>query len=162
MTNCEKKVSESDLLDKLIVFYGRFEQSPFPLYSTAIPHPGGGGEGHIQKIQQEESSGPSCFLPLCSSASAYIHPRVQHVPPPAYSSTVFQRLTHNPCANIPGLGDYRPVALTSVMMKAFRCVVLSHLKSQTSPLSDNYQFAFVLIGPLRVLSTRHSVPDYST
>ncbi|MFM9587201.1 reverse transcriptase domain-containing protein, partial [Streptomyces caniscabiei] len=41
-----------------------------------------------------------------------------------------------------GLNDYRPVALTSVVMKSFEHLVLSHLKSITDPLLDPLQFAY--------------------
>ncbi|KAI9999642.1 hypothetical protein NQD34_018320 [Periophthalmus magnuspinnatus] len=43
---------------------------------------------------------------------------------------------------ITGLNDYRPVALTSVLMKSFERLVLHHLKSFTSPLLDPLQFAY--------------------
>ncbi|XP_010787373.1 homeobox protein OTX1 B-like [Notothenia coriiceps] len=43
---------------------------------------------------------------------------------------------------ITGLNDYRPVALTSVVMKSFERLVLSHLKSITDPLLDPLQFAY--------------------
>ncbi len=43
---------------------------------------------------------------------------------------------------ITGLNDYRPVALTSVVMKFFECLVLSHLKSITDPHLDPMQFAY--------------------
>ncbi len=38
-----------------------------------------------------------------------------------------------------GLNDYRPVALTSVVMKSFERLVLSHLKNITDPLLDSLQ-----------------------
>ena len=44
-------------------------------------------------------------------------------------------------ATITGLNDYRPVALTSVVMKSFERLVLSHLKNITDPLLDHLQFA---------------------
>ncbi|KAI4905602.1 hypothetical protein NFI96_006894 [Prochilodus magdalenae] len=45
-------------------------------------------------------------------------------------------------ATITGLNDYRPVALTSVVMKTFESLVLSHLKDITNPLLDPLQFAY--------------------
>lgn len=39
------------------------------------------------------------------------------------------------------LNDFRPVALTSVAMKAFERIVLSYLKSGTSLVMDPHQFA---------------------
>ncbi|KAI3356004.1 hypothetical protein L3Q82_017277 [Scortum barcoo] len=43
---------------------------------------------------------------------------------------------------ITGLNDYRPVALTSVVMKSFERLVLAHLKDITGPLLDPLQFAY--------------------
>ncbi len=44
-------------------------------------------------------------------------------------------------SKITGLNDYRPVALTSVVMKSFEKLVLAHLKDITGPLLDPLQFA---------------------
>ncbi|KAK0156400.1 putative RNA-directed DNA polymerase from transposon BS [Merluccius polli] len=41
-----------------------------------------------------------------------------------------------------GLNDFRPVALTSVVMKSFEHLVLSHLKDITDPFLDPLQFAY--------------------
>ncbi|KAI2643773.1 putative RNA-directed DNA polymerase from transposon BS [Labeo rohita] len=55
---------------------------------------------------------------------------------------------HSTCARVPkkpkitGLNDYRPVALTSVVMKAFEKLVLAYLKDITGPLLDSFQFAY--------------------
>lgn len=38
--------------------------------------------------------------------------------------------------------DYRPVSLTSVVIKSFECLVLSHLKSIINPYLDPLQFAY--------------------
>ena len=43
---------------------------------------------------------------------------------------------------ITGLNDYRPVALTSVVMKTFERLVLTHLKTYTNHLLDPLQFAY--------------------
>ncbi|KAI2667828.1 putative RNA-directed DNA polymerase from transposon BS [Labeo rohita] len=43
---------------------------------------------------------------------------------------------------ITGLNDYRPVALTSVVMKSFERLVLAYLKDITGPLLDPLQFAY--------------------
>ncbi|KAK3553710.1 hypothetical protein QTP70_007500 [Hemibagrus guttatus] len=43
---------------------------------------------------------------------------------------------------ITGLNDYRPVALTSVVMKSFERLVLSYLKDITDPLLDPLQFTY--------------------
>ncbi|KAL0153421.1 hypothetical protein M9458_051259 [Cirrhinus mrigala] len=41
-----------------------------------------------------------------------------------------------------GLNDYRPAALTSVVMKSFERLVLAYLKDITGPLLDPLQFAY--------------------
>ncbi|KAF0026073.1 hypothetical protein F2P81_020810 [Scophthalmus maximus] len=41
-----------------------------------------------------------------------------------------------------GLNDYRPVALTPIIMKCFERLVLAHLKNCLPPTLDSYQFAY--------------------
>ncbi len=43
---------------------------------------------------------------------------------------------------ITGLNDYRPVALTSVVMKSFERLVLAYMKASTGPLLEPLQFAY--------------------
>ncbi|XP_076735994.1 uncharacterized protein LOC143412342 [Maylandia zebra] len=62
-----------------------------------------------------------------------------HVPACFKSSTIIP-VPKKP--RITGLNDYRPVALTSVVMKSFERLVLSHLKTLTAPLLDPLQFAY--------------------
>ncbi|KAI2653902.1 putative RNA-directed DNA polymerase from transposon BS [Labeo rohita] len=45
-------------------------------------------------------------------------------------------------SKITGLNDYRPVALTSVVMKSFEKLVLAYLKDITRPSLDPLQFAY--------------------
>ncbi|KAL0195062.1 hypothetical protein M9458_008634 [Cirrhinus mrigala] len=45
-------------------------------------------------------------------------------------------------SKITGLNHYRPVALTSVVMKSFEKLVLAYLKDITGPLLDPLQFAY--------------------
>uniref|UniRef100_A0A672MN05 Reverse transcriptase domain-containing protein n=1 Tax=Sinocyclocheilus grahami TaxID=75366 RepID=A0A672MN05_SINGR len=57
----------------------------------------------------------------------------------------FKRSTIIPIPKKPkitGLNDYRPVALTSVVMKTFERLVLAYLKDITGPLLDPLQFAY--------------------
>ncbi len=57
----------------------------------------------------------------------------------------FKRSTIIPVPNKPqitGLNDYRPVALTSVVMKSFERLVLAYLKASSGPLLDPLQFAY--------------------
>ncbi|PJG57318.1 RNA-directed DNA polymerase, partial [Aeromonas cavernicola] len=59
--------------------------------------------------------------------------------------TCFKRSTIIPVPKKPtitGLNDYRPVALTSVVMKSFERLVLNHLKTLTNSRLDPLQFAY--------------------
>uniref|UniRef100_A0AAQ4RFC3 Reverse transcriptase domain-containing protein n=1 Tax=Gasterosteus aculeatus aculeatus TaxID=481459 RepID=A0AAQ4RFC3_GASAC len=60
-------------------------------------------------------------------------------------TSLLQGLHHHPFPKKPritGLNDYRPVALTSVVMKSFERLVLSHLNTLSDPLLDPLQFAY--------------------
>ncbi|KAK3529058.1 hypothetical protein QTP70_014852, partial [Hemibagrus guttatus] len=64
----------------------------------------------------------TCHVPACFKTSAI-------VPVPKKTK-------------ITGLNDYRPIALTSVVMKSFQRLVLSYLKDITDPLLNPLQFAY--------------------
>ncbi len=58
---------------------------------------------------------------------------------------MLQILHHPPIPKKPkltGLNDYRPVALTFVVMKSFEKLVLAHLKDIPGPSLDPLQFAY--------------------
>ncbi len=60
-------------------------------------------------------------------------------------TSCFKRSTIIPVPKKPkitGLNDYRPVALTSVVMKSFEKLVLAYLKDIAGPLLDPLQFAY--------------------
>ena len=68
------------------------------------------------------------------------------------------------------LNDYRPVAITSVVMKVFERLVLRHLKEQTDALVDPGQFAYranclvniaVALGLQYILQHLESVGSYA-
>ncbi|KAI2647223.1 putative RNA-directed DNA polymerase from transposon BS [Labeo rohita] len=77
-------------------------------------------------IRQAFGKGPEslelCIVPSCFKCSTII-------PVPKKPKTT-------------GLNDYRPVALTSVVMKSFERLVLACLKDITGPLLDPLQFAY--------------------
>ena len=88
---------------------------------------------------------PSC-LQVCAEQLAPIFTRIFNwslelcvVPSCLKRSTVIP-VPKKP--SITGLNDYRPVALTSVVMKSFERLVLSHLKDIIGPLLDPLQFAY--------------------
>ena len=59
---------------------------------------------------------------------------------------MLQKVSHCPCPkkqpNISSLNDFRPVALTSVIMKTFERLVLRQVKAETPPCFDSLQFAY--------------------
>ncbi len=66
-------------------------------------------------------------LELCEVPSCFKHSTIIRVPKKPF---------------ITGLNDYRPVALTSVIMKSFKRLMLAHLKDITGPLLNPLQFAY--------------------
>ncbi|KAK3556581.1 hypothetical protein QTP70_010778 [Hemibagrus guttatus] len=71
----------------------------------------------------------TCHVPACFKPFLIPHWRPAIVPVPKKTK-------------ITGLNDYRPVAVTSVVMKSFERLVLSYLKDITDPLLDPLQFAY--------------------
>ncbi len=74
----------------------------------------------------------------------HLHTDLQQISGAVRSTLMLQTLHHHPRPKgvIPGLNDYRPVALTSVAMKSFERLVLAYLKDTTGPLLDLLQFAY--------------------
>ena len=98
-----------------------------------------------RKAPGPDGVSPSC-LKACAEQLAPIFTRIFNrslelceVP------SCFKRSTIVPVPKkhcITGLNDYRPVALTSVVMKSLERLVLTHLKDITGPLLDPMQFAY--------------------
>lgn len=53
--------------------------------------------------------------------------------------------------------DYRPVALTSIMMRCFERLVLRHIKSTLCPTLDQHQFAYRANRLQKMPSTQTSI-----
>ncbi|KAL0150862.1 hypothetical protein M9458_053781 [Cirrhinus mrigala] len=90
----------------------------------------------------------------CGTVPQHSH---QHPAPPSpllFLNLPLRSVKSHPASNVPpsslyprnqktqGLNDYRPVALTSVVMKSFERLVLAYLKDITGPLLDPLQFAY--------------------
>ncbi|KAK3537446.1 hypothetical protein QTP70_010415 [Hemibagrus guttatus] len=98
-----------------------------------------------RKAPGPDSVTPAC-LKTCADQLAFIFSQIFNrslelceVP------ACFKRSTIIPIPKKPkitGLNDYRPVALTSVVMKSFERLVLAYLKNITGPLLDPLQFAY--------------------
>nr|BAB83841.1 ReO_6 [Oryzias latipes] len=99
----------------------------------------------IRKAPGPDGVSPSC-LKVCADQLAPIFTRIFNsslemcvVPACLKLSTIIPVPKKSP---VTGLNDYRPVALTSVVMKSFERLVLNHLKVITEPLLDPLQFAY--------------------
>ncbi len=104
----------------------------------------------FRKQNSRKASGPDCISPACLKVCA------DQLAP--IFTQIFNRsleLCEVPCCfkrstiipipkkpKITGLNDYRPVALTSVVMKSLERLVLAYLKDITRPLLDPLQFAY--------------------
>ncbi len=104
----------------------------------------------FRKQKSRKASGPDSILPACLKVCA------DQLAP--IFTQIFNRsleLCEVPCCfkcstiipvpkklKITGLNDYRPVALTSVVMKSLERLVLAYLKDITRPLLDPLQFAY--------------------
>ncbi len=111
-------------------------------------------EDDVHQVYREnkrrKAPGPDSVSPACLKTCA------EQLPPPPSSQR--SSTDHWSCAKSPHasnappsspskinpklLNDYRPVALTSVVMKSFERLVLAYLKASAGPLQDPLQFAY--------------------
>ncbi|KAI2646110.1 putative RNA-directed DNA polymerase from transposon BS [Labeo rohita] len=141
-----QSVENQQLADDLNVFYCRFEKprltpdSRSDLHFTHSPTP---------PLQLPSLPPPPlnlCWRSVCADQLAPVFTQIFNrslelclVPNCLKRSTIIP-VPKKP--KITGLNDYRPVALTSVVMKAFEKLVLAYLKDITGPLLDSFQFAY--------------------
>ncbi len=100
---------------------------------------------YIRKAPGPDSVSPAC-LKTCADQLAPIFTKIfnrslelSEVPACFKCSTIIP-VPKKP--KLTGLNDYRPLALTSVVMKSFKGLVLAYLKACTRPLLDPLQFAY--------------------
>ena len=104
----------------------------------------------FRKQKRKKAPGPDCVTPAClKSCADQLAPIFTQIFNRSLElcevPSCFKRSTIIPIpkkSKITGLNDYRPVALTSVVMKSFEKLVLAHLKDITGPLLDPLQFAY--------------------
>ncbi len=160
-------VENQQLADDLNEFYCRFEQTPHthsehlstqPLTPPATPlsptPPIQISEDDVRQVflkqKRKKAPGPDCVTPVClKSCADQLAPiftqiftrslELCEVPSCFKCSTIIPIPKKS---KIWGINDYRPVALTSVVMKSFEKLVLAHLKDITGPLLDPLQFAY--------------------
>ena len=157
----EKSVTDNDdpdLPNKLNTFYSRFDEqntNPVPTVPpTCLPPPFVIEESQVQKLLKKQNPKKAARPDGVSTASLR-HCSEQLAPvftdlfndslelgkvPKCFKSAVIVPVPKKP--KISGLNDYRPVALTSVVMKVFERLVLQFLRLATESLSDPMQFAY--------------------
>ncbi len=164
-------VENQQLADDLNVFCCRFEKTPHtrpehlstqPLTPPATPlSPTPAlkiSEDDVRQVKNKEqvknkrrkAPGPDGVSPAClKSCADQLAPIFTQIFNRSLElcevPSCFKRSTIIPVPKKPkitGLNDYRPVALTSVVMKSFERLVLAYLKASTGPLLDPLQFAY--------------------
>ncbi len=160
-------VENQQLADDLNVFCCRFEKTPHtrpehlstqPLTPPATPlSPTPAlkiSEDDVRQVfiknKRRKAPGPDGVSPAClKSCADQLAPIFTQIFNRSLElcevPSCFKRSTIIPVPKKPkitGLNDYRPVALTSVVMKSFERLVLAYLKASTGPLLDPMQFAY--------------------
>ncbi|KAL0188176.1 hypothetical protein M9458_015275, partial [Cirrhinus mrigala] len=149
-------VENQQLADDLNEFYCRFEKTPLTLPTTLLsPTPALQiSEDEVRQVfrknKRRKAPGPDGVTPTCLKTCAdQLAPIFSQIFNRSLElcevPSCFKRSTIIPVPKKPkitGLNDYRPVALTSVVMKSFEKLVLAYLKDITRPLLDPLQFAY--------------------
>ena len=132
----------------------------------------------FQRLNSRKAAGPdnisSCLLKLCADQLSSVFTDIFNVSlsqckiPHCFKKSTIIPVPKKSTASC--LNDYRPVALTSVVMKTLERLVLQFLKSIIDPLLDQFQFAYrnnrsvddaVAIGLFHVLKHLDSPNTYA-
>ncbi len=156
-------VENQELADNLNEFYCRFEKTPHtcsghlstqPLTPPANPlSPTPAIQISEDKMHQvfrkqkgKKAPGPDCVTPVCADQLAPIFTKIfNRLLELRKFPSCFKRSTIIPIpkkSKITRLNNYRPVVLTSVVMKSFEKLVLAHLKIITGPSLNPLQLAY--------------------
>ncbi|KAL0199177.1 hypothetical protein M9458_007717, partial [Cirrhinus mrigala] len=149
-------VENQQLADDLNEFYCRFEKTPLTPPTTPLsPTPALQiREDEVRQVfrknKRRKAPGPDGVTPTCLKTCAdQLAPIFSQIFNRSLElcevPSCFKRSTIIPVPKKPkitGLNDYRPVALTSVVMKSFEKLVLAYLKDIAGPLLDPLQFAY--------------------
>ena len=119
--------SDPNLPDNLNEFYARFDRANTNTLTRMSIQTDNNitlafTEPEVRKIFRKTHARKYCIVPKCFKQSTII-------PVPNKSS-------------VSCLNDYRPVALTSVIMKGFERLILAYIKSVIPNTTDPYQFAY--------------------
>ena len=146
------------LPDDLNCFFARFDrtdnsdnmraqQEPSPPVLTLSPHD---VRRTLQHINPKKATGPDgvpgrvlkhCAAELTAVLTDLFNTSLLQASVPTCLKTATIIPVPKQSA-IRSLNDYRPVALTPVVMKCFERLVLGHLKNSIPPSLDNHQFAY--------------------
>ena len=154
---------DPSLPDDLNVFYSRFDHpSPAPIVPAAAERtlfiPNSDTKREFLKLNMRKAPGPDNVSPrllrMCASQLCGIFTeifnwslRICQVPVIFKSSVIIPVPKRTPVST---MNDYRPVALTSIVMKSFEKLVMKFMKSFIPDGFDPYQFAY---------KSKHSVDD---
>jgi len=165
VTDYKKRSSPADadptLPDKLNEFYGRFDRDnttpvtvSFPDPASPLPPPFVVSEQEVRMLLRKQNSrkaaGPDgVSAPTLRHCADQLSPvladlfnsslQLSTVPRCFKSSTIVPVPKKT---KVTSLNDYRPVALTSLVMKALERLVLKHIQSIVSSKLDPLQFAY--------------------
>ncbi|KAI4903885.1 hypothetical protein NFI96_004961 [Prochilodus magdalenae] len=80
---------------------------------------------------------------MCRPADRCLYQHPQHLPEQCHRPNVSQGNHHHTRPEeVSCLNDYRPVALTPIIVKCFERLVMRHIKSLLPPSLDPLQFAY--------------------
>uniref|UniRef100_A0A3B1K1K8 Reverse transcriptase domain-containing protein n=1 Tax=Astyanax mexicanus TaxID=7994 RepID=A0A3B1K1K8_ASTMX len=147
-----------ELLNQLNNHFARFEALNNTPAKKTTPHPGeqvlrldpADVQNTLKRINIRKSPGPDqipgSVLKRCAEQLTYVLTDIfnislcQAVVPSCYKVSAIIPVPKK--STVDTLDDYRPVALTSIIMKCFERLVKDHITSILSPLLDPLQFAY--------------------
>ncbi len=156
-TNSEAN-GDASQCEQLNCFFARFETNRPVLSSSSPPDPG----SHVLTLQEHDvrhvlrninprkATGPDGVpgkvLQTCADQLAGVFTRIFNislslaiVPPCLKSATIIPVLKKQDSTD---LNNYRPVALTPIIMKCFDKLILYHIKASLPSSFDPFQFAY--------------------
>ncbi|KAI4891004.1 hypothetical protein NFI96_004964 [Prochilodus magdalenae] len=156
-TNTPQASDDTSLPDVLNQFFARFDNQNRGTHHTAPPvgdqtlvlkhHQ---VKSTLQRVNVNKAAGPDGVcgrtLKACASQLAEVFTNIFNLSlKQAAVPTCFKTSTIIPVPKksvVKCLNDYRPVALTPIVMKCFERLVLSHIKAVIPPDLDQHQFAY--------------------
>ena len=150
--------ADASLAEELNHFFARFEVNRPTTIALTPPTP----SSHTLTLQEHEvrcvlksvstrkAAGPDGVsgkvLNSCANQLAGVFTKIFNLSltlatiPPCLKSAIIIPVPKKPAIN--SLNDYRPIALTPVIMKCFEKLVSRHIKSTLPPTFDSHQFAY--------------------